>query len=190
MAAARPVIMVLGDSLSASYGIDQKSGWVYLMEQRLDKNGFLYEVVNASISGETTRGGLSRFHKLLRQHNPDIVIIELGANDGLRGLPLQSMYTNLAGIIEQSRSHEADILLIGMRIPPNYGRQYTEQFADVYVRLAQHYNVNLVPFLLSGLENSRSLFQADGLHPVANAQPVILDNVWTYLESMLSKSIH
>ena len=182
--------MVLGDSLSASYGIDQKNGWVYLLEQRLDKNGFSYEVVNASISGETTRGGLSRFDRLLKQHNPEIVIIELGANDGLRGLSLQSMYTNLEEIIKQSQSHEADVLLIGMRIPPNYGQQYTERFADVYVRLAQQYKINLLPFLLSGIENNRAMFQADGLHPVANAQPVILDNVWTRLVRMLAKSIH
>jgi len=185
---AKPVIMVLGDSLSASYGIDQKDGWVSLLEQRLNTNGFLYTVINTSISGETTRGGLSRFDKLLKQHNPEIVIIELGANDGLRGLSLESMYTNLAKIIEQSLSHEADVLLTGMRIPPNYGKKYTEQFADVYHQLAQRYKVNLVPFLLSGIENNSTMFQTDRLHPIVDAQPVILDNVWTHLVRILAKN--
>ena len=180
--------MVLGDSLSASYGIDQKDGWVSLLEQRLNTNGFLYTVINTSISGETTRGGLSRFDKLLKQHNPEIVIIELGANDGLRGLSLESMYTNLAKIIEQSLSHEADVLLTGMRIPPNYGKKYTEQFADVYHQLAQRYKVNLVPFLLSGIENNSTMFQTDRLHPIVDAQPVILDNVWTHLVRILAKN--
>jgi len=181
--------MVLGDSLSASYGIDQKNGWVTLLEKRLDKNGFLYKVVNTSISGETTRGGLSRFDNLLKQHNPEIVIIELGANDGLRGLSLDSMYTNLAKIIEQSLGHEAHVILTGMRIPPNYGKQYTDKFADIYVRLAKRYQVNLVPFLLSGIENNKAMFQADGLHPTARAQPIILDNVWTQLVRLLSNAL-
>ena len=186
---ARPVIMVLGDSLSASYGIDQNNGWVHLLEQRLMAQGFSYNVVNASISGETTRGAVSRFDRLLKQHNPEIIIIELGANDGLRGLSLESMYSNLAQIIEQSRSHEADVLLIGMRIPPNYGNKYTEQFADTYSRLSQHYNVSLVPFLLDGIEKNKTMFQADELHPVAAAQPVLLDNVWNHLVRMLAKGI-
>lgn len=181
--------MVLGDSLSASYGIDQNNGWVHLLEQRLATQGFPYNVVNTSISGETTRGALSRFDHLLKQHNPEIVIIELGANDGLRGLPLENMYNNLAHIIEQSRGHEAEVLLIGMRIPPNYGRTYTEQFADIYSRLAHHYKVNLVPFLLDGIENNRTMFQADELHPIAAAQPALLDNVWIQLVHMLSKGI-
>jgi len=178
--------MILGDSLSASYGIDQKNGWVQLLEQRLNKNGFSYKIVNASISGETTRGGLSRFDNLLKQHNPEIVIIELGANDGLRGLPLENMYTNLAKIIEQSLGHEAIVILAGMRIPPNYGKQYTEQFADTYIRLAQRYQVDLVPFLLSGIENNNAMFQDDGLHPTTEAQRIILNNIWTYLVRILS----
>ncbi len=177
--------MVLGDSLSASYGIDQKRGWVYLLEQRLADKGYSYTVINASISGETTRGGLARFDKLLKQHNPEIVIVELGANDGLRGLPLDSMYTNLASIIEQSLSHEAHVVLVGMRIPPNYGRQYTQQFAATYERLARKYDVELVPFLLNGIADNSSMFQADGLHPVADAQPHILDNIWSYLVTLL-----
>jgi len=181
--------MVLGDSLSASYGINQSNGWVNLLEQRLHSQGYPYNVVNASISGETTRGALSRFDDLLKQHNPEIVIIELGGNDGLRGLSLENMYTNLAQIIEQSQSHEADILLTGMRIPPNYGKKYTDGFAETYARLARHYHVILVPFLLSGLESDKALYQSDGIHPVASAQPVILDNVWTYLVTMLSKGI-
>lgn len=184
---ATPVIMVLGDSLSASYGIDQKNGWVSLLEQRLNTQGFLYTVINTSISGETTRGGLSRFDNLLKQHNPEIVIIELGANDGLRGLSLDDMYTNLAKIIEQSLSHEAHVLLVGMQIPPNYGKQYTELFSDVYVKLAQHYKVALVPFLFGGIEHNSAMFQPDNLHPNAEAQPVILDNIWTHLARLLSK---
>lgn len=178
--------MVLGDSLSASYGIDQKTGWVYLLEQRLSTEGFSYKVINASISGDTTHGALSRLDNLLKKHSPEIVIIELGGNDGLRGLSLESMYTNLAGIIEQSLSHEAEVLLAGMQIPPNYGRQYTKSFADIYTRLAQSYKVTLVPLLLTGLENNQDMFQADGLHPVAEAQPVILDNIWPYLARLLS----
>ena len=183
---AAPVIMVLGDSLSASYGIDQKTGWVHLMEQRLNMEGFSYKVVNASISGETTHGAQSRLDNLLKKHNPEIVIIELGGNDGLRGLSLESMYTNLTGIIEQSLSHEADVLLTGMRIPPNYGQQYTEKFADIYTQLAQTYQITLAPLLLTGLENNQAMFQADGLHPVAEAQPIILDNIWPYLARLLS----
>ena len=183
---AAPVIMVLGDSLSASYGIDQKTGWVHLMEQRLKTEGFSYKVVNASISGETTHGAQSRLDNLLKKHSPEIVIIELGGNDGLRGLSLESMYTNLAGIIEQSLSHEADVLLTGMRIPPNYGQQYTEKFADIYTQLALTYQITLAPLLLTGLENNQAMFQADGLHPVAEAQPIILDNIWPYLARLLS----
>ena len=183
---ATPVIMVLGDSLSASYGIDQKTGWVHLMEQRLKTEGFSYKVVNASISGETTHGAQSRLDNLLKKHSPEIVIIELGGNDGLRGLSLESMYTNLAGIIEQSLSHEADVLLTGMRIPPNYGQQYTEKFADIYTQLALTYQITLAPLLLTGLENNQAMFQADGLHPVAEAQPIILDNIWPYLARLLS----
>ena len=178
--------MVLGDSLSASYGIDQKTGWVHLMEQRLNMEGFSYKVVNASISGETTHGAQSRLDNLLKKHSPEIVIIELGGNDGLRGLSLESMYTNLAGIIEQSLSHEADVLLTGMRIPPNYGQQYTEKFADIYTQLALTYQITLAPLLLTGLENNQAMFQADGLHPVAEAQPIILDNIWPYLARLLS----
>ena len=183
---AAPVIMVLGDSLSASYGIDQKTGWVHLLEQRLKTEGFSYKVVNASISGETTHGAQSRLDNLLKKHNPEIVIIELGGNDGLRGLSLESMYTNLTGIIEQSLSHEADVLLTGMRIPPNYGQQYTEKFADIYTQLALTYQITLAPLLLTGLENNQAMFQADGLHPVAEAQPIILDNIWPYLARLLS----
>ena len=179
----------MGDSLSASYGINQKDGWVNLLEQRLVAQGFHYTVINASISGETTSSALSRFDDLLKQYNPDIVIVELGANDGLRGLPLENVYTNLALIIEQSQSHEAEVLLTGMRIPPNYGRKYTDQFADVYVRLARHYKVDLLPFLLDGIGNNKTMFQSDGLHPIAAAQPIILDNVWTYLVRMLTKGI-
>jgi len=178
--------MVLGDSLSASYGIDQKTGWVHLLEQRLRTEGYSYKVVNASISGETTYGAQSRLDNLLKKHSPEIVIIELGGNDGLRGLSLESMYTNLTGIIEQSLSHEADVLLTGMRIPPNYGQQYTEKFADIYTQLALTYQITLAPLLLTGLENNQAMFQADGLHPVAEAQPIILDNIWPYLARLLS----
>ena len=184
-AAPTPAVVVLGDSLSAAYGIPQSAGWVHLLQRRLTERGYRYQVVNASISGETTRGGLARLGQVLKAHNPDIVIVELGANDGLRGLLLGEMRTNLDAIITQSRRHSAQVLLVGMHLPPNYGPAYTRKFHQVYVDLAARHRLPLVPFLLDGVATDFSLVQPDGLHPTAAAQPRVLDNVWRHLQGML-----
>ena len=183
---AAPAILVLGDSLSAAYGLDKDQGWVSLLSKRLAREGYEYEVVNASVSGETTRGGLTRLPRELERHHPAIAIVELGANDGLRGLSLADMRSNLATIIEKLQAGGTRVVLVGMRLPPNYGSAYTEQFAEIYSKLARRYDVRLVPFLLDGVANHRALFQADGLHPVAVAQPTLLENVWRELKPMLT----
>jgi len=180
-------LLVLGDSLSAAYGIDQKQGWVSLLEERLQRQCPACQTINASISGETTAGGRSRIVPLLQRHHPDILIVELGGNDGLRGLPLTEMYDNLDHIITASLHRDIQVVLLGMRLPPNYGPAYTRNFQNVYQRLANKYHVAWVPFLLAGLENQRDLFQADGIHPIAAAQGVMLDNVWPVLQTLLPK---
>jgi len=179
--------MVLGDSLSAAYGIDQRAGWVHLLQQRLTERGYRYRVVNASISGETTRGGLARLEQALKAHKPAIAIVELGANDGLRGLLLGEMQANLDAIITQSRRRNAQVLLVGMHLPPNYGPSYTRKFHQVYVDLAARHRIPLTPFLLDGVATDAALMQQDGLHPTATAQVKVLDNVWTHLQGMLRK---
>jgi acyl-CoA thioesterase I len=186
-AAAAPVILVFGDSLAAGYGLPQQAGWVTLLQQRLDKEQRHYSVVNASISGETTAGGHARIAAALTEHRPTIVILELGANDGLRGLPLQTSRANLAAILQACRDRQARVLLVGMKMPPNYGPAYTRQFEDIYRELARQPQTRLVPFLLEGIADKREMFQADGLHPTAAAQPVILENLWKELKPMLLK---
>ncbi|RTR07160.1 arylesterase [Halomonas nitroreducens] len=181
-AAERPVLLVMGDSLSAAYGIERQAGWVQLLAARLEGEA---RVVNASISGETTRGGATRLPALLRQHAPEIVLLELGGNDGLRGLPPAQMRANLAAMIEASRAAGAEVLLLGIDIPPNYGPAYREAFTGVYRGLADRYGVPLVPFLLQGVALEQELMQADGIHPTAEAQPVMLDNVWPALAPLL-----
>ena len=183
---AKPVILILGDSLSAAHGMAQKSGWVSLLQDQLRRNAYDYRVINASISGETTRGALTRLDKTLDRWQPAIVIIELGANDGLRGLPLQAFRHNLAALIEGTLARHARVLLIGMRLPPNYGPRYTRQFNRIYHQLAQQYAVNLLPFFLEGMANDRTLFQQDGIHPTAAAQKILLANVWRALQALLS----
>ncbi len=158
-----------------------------MLQQRLTKRSRNYRVINASISGETTSGGLARIGQALKIHQPAIVIVELGANDGLRGLPLDEMRSNLSAIIEQSRRSNAQVLLLGMRLPPNYGLSYTQKFHETYVDLSKRYHVPFVPFLLEGIATDFSLMQGDGLHPAAAAQPRVLDNVWKYLQDMLQK---
>lgn len=177
--------MVLGDSLSAGYGLAQGQGWVALLQQRLKKNNLSYDVANASISGDTTRGALARLGPALDQHEPEIVIVELGGNDGLRGIQLSEMYNNLAAIVTRSRKAGARVLLVGMSLPPNFGPAYVKRFEDVYKRVAAAYGVALVPFLLEGVAEDRSLFQSDQIHPGPQAQPVMLDNVWQQLKPML-----
>lgn len=184
--AAEPVILVLGDSLSAAYGMAQNEGWVNLLQQRLHRTGHPHRVVNASISGETSDGALNRMEDELLRWQPDIVIIELGANDGLRGLPLTRLKDNLATLIETCRHHGARVVLLGMRLPPNYGGAYSQGFSDVYQELAQRYGLSFLPFLLQGMAKDLALFQGDGLHPTGRAQPLILDNVWTVLIPLLT----
>ncbi len=186
-AQAAPTILVFGDSLSAAYGIRQQDGWVALLQQRLQQQRLDYNVVNASISGETTSGGAARIDAALAQHKPAIVIVELGANDGLRGLPLKQMSDNLAKIIRAAQKAGSRVVLVGMRMPPNYGARYTEDFAKVFSDLAKQYKCALVPFLLDGVGNKRELVQDDNLHPTAAAQPVILETVWKGLGPVVGK---
>ena len=178
-------ILVLGDSLSASYGLAQTSGWVSLLQQRLAKEKFPQQVINASISGETTSGGLYRMDALLAKHKPSVVILALGANDGLRGLPLKATQANLETMIRGAEKNHAQVLLIGMRLPPNYGPAYTEKFHGLFEQLALKYHTKRVPFLLAPIATQREYFQADGLHPTAAAQPLLLDTVWPVLMPML-----
>lgn len=178
-------LLVMGDSLSAGYGIDLQAGWVQLLQEKLYREQRPYRVVNASVSGETTTGGAARLAKLLQTHKPEVVLLELGGNDGLRGQPIKIMRRNLARMIELSQAANARVLLIGMQIPPNYGARYTESFASVYPELAQQYQVALLPFFLEGVALEAELMQPDGIHPTAEAQPLLLDNVWSKLEPLL-----
>jgi len=180
-----PAILVLGDSLSAGYGITAEQGWVKQLQDRLKERGFPHRVVNASISGDTTSGGLSRLPMALERERPAIVILELGANDGLRGQPPMAMSHNLAKMIELSQQAGAKVLLAEMRIPPNYGPTYTQKFQATFTELAQHYGIPLIPFLLEGVAGNPALTQEDGLHPRAEGQARILENVWPTLESAL-----
>jgi acyl-CoA thioesterase-1 len=175
---APKTVLVLGDSLSAEYGLTRGSGWVALLEQKLKAEKIDAAVVNASISGETTSGGRTRLPALLSQYKPSLVVIELGANDGLRGLPVAAAEANIRAMVEQSRKQNAQVLLVGMRMPPNYGRAYTEQFFSMYQKLSAQLKAPLVPFMLEGVAETPALFQADRLHPTAQAHPVILANIW------------
>jgi acyl-CoA thioesterase-1 len=185
---AAPTILVYGDSLSAAYSMPQAQGWVSLLQQRLKAQGLPYQVINASVSGETTSGGLSRLPITLRQHQPDLVLLELGANDGLRGLPLAQMRKNLEAMIKASHEAGAEVVLLGIMIPPNYGPKYTQEFSQSFNELAKRHNLPLVKFLLEGVAGKPELTLDDGLHPSASAQPKILENVWQVLGPELSKS--
>jgi acyl-CoA thioesterase-1 len=178
-------ILVMGDSLSAGYGIDQQSAWPVLLSQKLKNEGYRYEVHNASISGETTSGGRTRITEALQRTQPQVVIVELGANDGLRGLSLKSMRENLDAIISASQAASAKVLVVGMRMPPNLGQAYTDKFQATFEELAKARKTALLPFLLDGVATRRELIQADGLHPVAAAQPTLLANVWPKLQPLL-----
>jgi acyl-CoA thioesterase-1 len=186
-AASDRSILVLGDSLSAAYGIKPAQGWVALLQKRLQDQGYGQRVVNASVSGETSSGGLQRLPRALQLHKPGIVIIELGSNDGLRGLPLSVTRDNLAKMVAASKKAGADVLLVGMQMPPNYGARYTAEFAALFRELATRNGLALVPFLLESVALNDKLMQADGLHPNVNGQPIILDNVWPHLEPLLKK---
>lgn len=187
-AAEPPVILVLGDSLSAGYGLAPGQGWVALLQQRLKREGYGHRVVNASVSGETTDGGVARLDRALATHKPDVVIIELGGNDGLRGLPASQMQANLTRIVESARRRGARVLLLGIRMPPNYGPQYVREFEAVFTEVARRHKVPFVPFLLQGVADRRDLMQPDNIHPTAAAQPVILETVWKGLRPLLRKS--
>ena len=180
-----PVVLVLGDSLAAGYGLPLGRGWVDLLQQQLTEEGLDHRVVNASISGETTLGARNRIAAALRQHRPDIVILELGANDGLRGQPVAALRDNLTAMIRASRRSGARVLLIGMRIPPNYGQEYTRKFHAAFTEIARVERVPLVPFLLEGFADKRDLFQQDGIHPNEQAQPRIAATVWKALRPLL-----
>ena len=181
------VLMVLGDSLSAAYGIDEEDGWVALLDNKLRNDNWPYRVVNGSVSGETTTGGLARLPAMLDSHQPDLVILELGGNDGLRGLPLGVLKSNMLIMIALIEEQGAEILLTGIQIPPNYGPRYTVPFYQLYGELAAEKTLALVPFLIEGIPQQPELMQNDGIHPRAEAQYMILDNVWAVLEAMLQK---
>ena len=187
-ALANSTIVIYGDSLSAGYGIDIKQGWVSLLQNRLLETGYNYQVVNASISGETTAGGRHRINDTLQKHRPEIIVIELGGNDGLRGMNLVQMKDNLATIILASIDYQAKVLLMSIEIPPNYGPRYNQQFRQTYTTLAKEYTVNLVPFLLKSVATNPVYMQADGIHPKANARGMILDNIWPFLTPLLLQS--
>jgi len=180
-----PIILVVGDSLSAAYGMATASGWVTLLQDRLAERGFPHQVVNASISGDTTRGGRSRLTAALARHRPALVVLELGANDGLRGLPPEETERNLAAMIEEVKGRGAQVLLVGIRLPPNYGPVFTERFRAIFPALAERDGVQLVPFLLEGVAGRPDLMLEDGIHPRPEAQRRVLDNVWPHLDPLL-----
>jgi acyl-CoA thioesterase-1 len=181
-------ILVFGDSLSAAFGLRPEQGWVALLDTRLKTQGYGYEVINASVSGETTSGGLERLPRALQLHRPGTVILELGANDGLRGLPLGSMRDNLAHIVQLARASGAHVLLVGIRMPPNYGPRYSDEFARVFPEVANQYHLPLVPFLLAGVALDPTRMQEDGMHPNAQGESPVLDTVWPYLKPLLKKN--
>jgi acyl-CoA thioesterase-1 len=184
-AAAAKVILVFGDSLSAGYGLPVEQGWVNLLANRLRKEGYGFQVVNASVSGETTTGGLARLPRALDAHRPAIVILELGANDGLRGLPLSTTRKNLNAMLAIAARAPRRVLLLGMRMPPNYGERYTAGFTAAFASAARRRRVTLLPFFLEGAAGNPQYIQADGLHPNERAQPLLLDNVWAGLQPLL-----
>jgi len=187
-AAQAATLLVFGDSLSSAYGIGPREGWVTLMEERLKQKKFDYNVVNASISGETTSGGATRIDEALARTKPGLVIVALGGNDGLRGLAASQIQANLTRIVETARRRGARVLLLGIRMPPNYGPQYVREFEAVYTEVARRQKVPLVPFMLQGVAGERDLMQPDNIHPAAAAQPVILETVWKGLQPLLEKT--
>lgn len=184
--ASAKTILILGDSLSAGYGIDAKQGWVNLLQQRLDQQyPKQHKVVNASVSGETTSGALARLPKLLQTHRPDVVVIELGGNDGLRGQPPQIIQKNLANLIQHSQKAKAKVVIFGMKMPPNYGSAYSKAFENNYKVVSQQYKVKLLPFFMEGIAGNKQLMQKDLIHPNAKAQPILLNNAYPYIKGAL-----
>ncbi len=179
-------IMILGDSLSAGYGVSVQQGWVYLLQKRLDQQyPKQHKVVNASVSGETTSGALARLPKLLQTHRPDLVVIELGGNDGLRGQPPAQIQENLAQLIQKSQQAKSKVILFGMKIPPNYGKAYSQAFENNYQMLSQQYKVKLLPFFMQGVAGHKNLMQQDQIHPNAKAQPILLNNAYPLIKASL-----
>ncbi|AWL01731.1 arylesterase [Stutzerimonas stutzeri] len=178
-------VLVVGDSISAAFGLETSQGWVHLLQERLVEGDESWRVVNASISGDTTAGGLARLDPLLEEHTPEVVILELGGNDGLRGQSPVQLKQNLAAMVRKSQEAGAKVLILGMRLPPNYGQRYTTAFAEVFPKVAQETGAALVPFVLEGAAGVPSMMQGDGVHPTAEAQPVLLENVWPALEPLL-----
>ena len=189
-AAPARIILIVGDSLSAAYGIPVEHGWVSLLQRRLDTGSYPYRIVNASISGDTTANARSRLPQALASHEPAVVLLELGGNDGLRGLSLTAMKSNLAAMIASSQEAGSQVLLIGMQLPPNYGPRYTERFQSVYHELAGERNLALLPSLVDGIGTKQNLMQEDGIHPNAVAQPLIVDRVWKELVPLLDQAEH
>jgi acyl-CoA thioesterase-1 len=184
-AAFAGTVLIVGDSISAAFGMDTRQGWVALLEERLAEQGFDKQVINASISGDTSAGGAARLPALLSEHQPELVIIELGGNDGLRGQPTAQLQQNLAAMVQQSQKTGAKVLILGMQLPPNYGVRYTTAFAAVFATVAQETGADLVPFVLEGIGGVPSMVKSDGIHPTAEAQPKLLDNVWPALKPLL-----
>ncbi|SBS33995.1 Esterase TesA precursor [Marinomonas spartinae] len=181
-------LLVMGDSLSAAHNLRQQDGWVSLLKTKLSQSHPQISIINASVGGETTQGGLARFPALLKQYQPQWIILELGANDALRGYPLDQTTKNLSSMIEQAQQNKAKVLLIGNRIPQNYGKRYTEMFFGLYKTLAAKYNVSYVPFMLKGVALNKNLMQSDGLHPNAKGQPIVLQTILPYLLPLLDKN--
>ena len=181
----QPSILVLGDSISAAYNMEISQSWPSLLQNRLEQDGYSYRVFNSSITGETTQGGLARLPRLLKKHQPDIVLIELGGNDGLRGFPIEVTQSNLATMIDLSLQNGARVILAEMKIPPNYGATYTQKFNQTYVDLQQKFDVTLLPFILQDIALEPGMMQADGIHPSIAAQPIIMDKVWLVLGALL-----
>jgi acyl-CoA thioesterase-1 len=186
-AAVAATILVFGDSLSAAYGIGAREGWPTLLEERLRRKGVDYTVANASISGETSSGGATRIGEALQRTRPSIVIVALGSNDGLRGLPISQMKANLTRIVRAATSAGSKVLVVGNRMPPNYGPRYTREFEQAFVEVAREQKAALVPFMLEGVASTRDNFQSDNLHPTAAAQPIILDTIWQGLAPLLEE---
>jgi len=186
-AASAQIILIVGDSLSAAYGIPVERGWVSLLQQRLDSEGYPYRIVNASISGDTTANARARLTPALASHEPAVVLLEVGGNDGLRGLSLKEMKSNLAAMISSAREVGAQVMLVGVQLPPNYGPRYTERFQAIYHELARERDLTLLPSLVDGIGTAWNLMQSDGIHPNVAAQPLIVDRVWKELEPLLDQ---
>ncbi|HDZ57482.1 MAG TPA: arylesterase [Pseudomonas xinjiangensis] len=180
-------ILVVGDSISAAFGLGIEEGWVNLLQERIDVENYPHEVINASVSGDTTAGGLARLPRLLERHQPELVIVELGGNDGLRALSPDNMQQNLSAMVEQSQEAGADVILLGMRIPPNYGLRYTQAFEQAFIEVSEEHGVPLLPFLLENVAEDPALMQSDRIHPTAQAQPILLDTAWPVIRAWLDE---